>query len=552
MEAHADPGLRREPDWPVRALFILFLLVGIGARVWRFGAVPAGINQDEVLAAYEAYSLLHTGLDTSGHPFPVYLTAWGSGMNALESYLMIPLIALFGLETWAIRLPQLVVAVLSLPAAYDVLKRVAGRWAGLCGMFLLAVCPWHIFLARWGLESNLAPGFLLFGLCFFLRGLEDHRFFLLSALMYGLALYCYATVWPFVPLILLLQAGYAGWCGLIRLRGRDGLWVILSVGLLFALALPLLLFLLVNWGLLPELRLGPFSIPRLVVMRDGEFSLSRLPEHAANLFRLLVEQTDGLPWNGTKRFGLFYHMTLIFLPVGIYYAVRETAAGLRPRQLRPAGFLLIQLAAGVLQGLSVDANVNRVNSLWIPVAALAALGIWFVCSKISLRALIVPLLIYAALFVQLERYYFTDYAQEVRWEFRCGLEDALDEALGLEGTICVSRSANFARVLFYSGQDPDEYRATVQYSNYPSAFLDVDSFGRFCFDFDPVEPDRSRVYVLEEGSAGLEALRQAGFTIHSHGLYCTAYYGQDETPEADPFPRQPDLPKMPGECGTPP
>ena len=59
--------------------------------------------------------------------------------------------------------------------------------------------------SRWGLESNLAPGFLLFGLYFFLRGMEDSRWLLPSALMYGLALYCYATLWPFVPLILLGQ-----------------------------------------------------------------------------------------------------------------------------------------------------------------------------------------------------------------------------------------------------------------------------------------------------------------------------------------------------------
>ena len=184
---------QKQWDKLIPLLFAVFLAVGIGARVWRFGAVPGGINQDEAFAAYEAYSILRTGLDTSGYPFPVYLTAWGSGMNALESYLMMPFIALFGLEAWAVRLPQLIVAVLSLIAAYDVMKRLIDRWAALCGLFLLAVCPWHILLSRWGLESNLAPGFLLFGLCFFLRGLEDHRFFLLSALMYGLSLYIHGS-----------------------------------------------------------------------------------------------------------------------------------------------------------------------------------------------------------------------------------------------------------------------------------------------------------------------------------------------------------------------
>ena len=506
----------------VPVLFAVVLIVGIGARVWRFGAVPAGMNQDEAFAAYEAYSLLTTGLDTSGYAFPVYLTAWGSGMNVLESWLMIPFIALFGLEPWAVRMPQLVVAVLSLIAAYDVMKRMAGKWAGLCGMFLLAVCPWHILLSRWGLESNLAPGFLLFGLCFFLRGLEDHRFFPLSALMYGLSLYCYATIWPFVPLMLLLQAGYALWCGQIRFRGRDGLRIGLSVGILFVLALPLLLFLLVNWGLLDEIRLPFLSIPKLLVMRSSEFSLSRVPENGASLLGILL-RGDGLIWNGTDKFGPLYYVTLPWFLVGAGCAVWETAAGLRKKEPRPMGFLLIQLLAAVLQGLCLArANVNRVNSLWIPVVLLAAAGIWFVCSRIDYRVLLVPLAVYAVLFIGFERYYFTDYAQAAQGAFRYGLGDAVDAAMEHKGEICVSRNANYACVLFYSGQDPDEYRATVEYTNYPSAFLDVGRFGRFRFGFDAAAPDRSCVYLTGDGGE-LALLREAGFTVERYGWYGVAY-----------------------------
>ena len=88
--------------------FILaaILALGVFARLWRFGAVPDGLNQDEAFAAYEAWALLHFGTDSSLHAWPVYFTAWGSGMNALESYLLIPLFALLGTKTWVIRLPS--------------------------------------------------------------------------------------------------------------------------------------------------------------------------------------------------------------------------------------------------------------------------------------------------------------------------------------------------------------------------------------------------------------------------------------------------------------
>ena len=148
---------------------IFFALLGLGlfARVYRFGSAPPGINQDEAFAAYESWALLHYGQDSSLHTWPVYLTAWGSGMNALESYLMIPFLAVFGVKTWVIRLPQLLLGLAALPAAFSVGKRMADVRGGLCALAVLALCPWHILLSRWALESNMAPNLLLLGLCFF-------------------------------------------------------------------------------------------------------------------------------------------------------------------------------------------------------------------------------------------------------------------------------------------------------------------------------------------------------------------------------------------------
>ena len=71
-----------------KLLFILILILGIGARLWMSGDVPGGINQDEAFAAREAWSLLHYGKDSFGYSCPMYLMAWGSGMSALNTYLM--------------------------------------------------------------------------------------------------------------------------------------------------------------------------------------------------------------------------------------------------------------------------------------------------------------------------------------------------------------------------------------------------------------------------------------------------------------------------------
>ena len=499
-------------------LFAVFMLTGIFARVWQFGIVPGGINQDEAFAGYEAYSLLHYGKDSSGYTFPVYLTTWGSGMNALNTYLMIPFIAIFGLKTWVIRLPQVIVACLTLWVVYLIVKEIIDEKVALVCLFFTAIAPWHIFLARWGLESNLAPGFLLFGLYFFIRGLKQAKFFLLSALMYGLSLYCYATIWPFVPLILLLQLGYCLLYKKISFRKET----ILSCVLLLVMALPLVLFLLVNTGRMEEIRLPFLSIPKLVYMRDSEISLAHIPENFQNLWKIIRTQNDGLPWNATERFGIFYQCTLPFFFLGLFYYLKQIVSGFIKKEFRLEFLLLIQLIAGFLLGLCIRVNINRVNSLWLPMIITAAIGIWFLCKSINLKLLVVPFIIYSTLFINFEEYYFTDYKQEIAGSFCEGLEDAVEEAVSLNRIVYVTSTASYARILFYSKQDVNEYINTVQYTNYPSAFLDVSSFGRFCFYFDLNALDPSGVYLVDS-SVDSSYFINAGFTVKSFGHYTVAY-----------------------------
>ena len=165
------------------------LLVGFAVRLAALGELPCGLNQDEAYAAYNAWSLLHYGVDSAGYRNPVYLVAWGSGMNALETYLMMPFIALFGTDTFVLRLPQALVACLSLVCVYSLGRRTLGRGFALCALAVLATSPWHVMMSRWALESNLAPGFLLFGLYFFVRGMSSPRWLYASAAAYGLSLY---------------------------------------------------------------------------------------------------------------------------------------------------------------------------------------------------------------------------------------------------------------------------------------------------------------------------------------------------------------------------
>ena len=197
MSIRLEKGAQR--TW---LLPLFLILIGVAVRLWQLGGLPCGLNQDEAYAGYEAYSMLQYGVDSWGYTNPCYFISWGSGMNVLESYLAMPFVALLGLTELAVRLPQAILACVSLPVVYLLLTRLFSRRVGLIGLFLTAICPWHIMLSRWGLESNLAPGLLLLGLYFLVRGLDSPPWLLLAALFYGLSLYAYATLWVVLPLTL--------------------------------------------------------------------------------------------------------------------------------------------------------------------------------------------------------------------------------------------------------------------------------------------------------------------------------------------------------------
>jgi len=495
-------------------LFLLVLALGVFARVWRYPAVPGGLNQDEAFAAYEAWALLHGGVDSSLHPWPVYLTAWGSGMNALETYLMLPLVALFGANKAVIRLPQLLIALGSLFAARSVGRRVAGERGGVCFAALVALCPWHILLSRWGLESNLAPGMLLIGLALLLRGAEDGRVLPLAALCYGLSLYAYSAIWPVMPLLLGLM--------LLYLRPKADGRLLLSAVILAALALPLVAFLAVNYGLIGEFSIGPFSVPRLVEMRAEEISLASVPENLKTMLRILLLQSDGLRWNSPGIYGLFYPVALPFGLLGLGELVRRFVVSLRDGRRDPAVLLLIWIFCGALLSALISVNVNRMNFLLMPLALTVALGAETLLRLFGRHGKVGAALLAALLlgfFLSFERFYYTDYADSLRGDFTVGAEEAVDAALAHPGTVYVTKALHYPKLLLFAEITPEEFNADVEYERYPAQYLSVRRFGRYVFCEDSYMPfDPDGVYLLWIGTP-TERWIQQGFVLENYGVF---------------------------------
>lgn len=480
-------------------------LVGLGAalRFAALGSFPPGLNQDEASAGYEAWSLLHYGIDRNGYRLPVLLVAWGSGQNALYSYLAIPFIALFGLSPFSLRLPAALCGTLSLPLFYAAARRVRGEHFALWALFALAINPWHILLSRWALESNLLPFCLLAGFSFLLKSEEKGWYLPLAAAFLALSLYAYGTAFLF--LILFLPAA----CILLQ-PGRRVRWqqFFAALAVFILLALPISLCQLRNaLGMEAGHFLG-LSLPALNETRQSATMFTGF-NGILQFLQLLWTQNDGLIWNYAGLYGLFYGKPGLLLALaGLGSALYELYRHRLPRQEL---YLLLWLAVSLAAAFFMDVNINRMNMAFLPVIWLQGRALALVGRRAA-AVLAAVLLLSATLFTD---YYYSGYAENVGRSFYAGLGSAIEYAAaesGADDVLFVSYDVNmpYIYVLFYEEIPPEEYRADVTFMNPGGAFEWVSSVGRWRFGREV--PEEAVLAILPaEKAFGLPVEAQFGY-----------------------------------------
>lgn len=502
-----------------KIILLLILLLGFGVRLFLPGRFPDGINQDEAYAGYHAYSLLHYGIDAEGYHNPVYFNSWGDGMSVLYSYLTIPFLLLNGghLSLWVTRLPQAVFACVTLVVFYLLLRRIFkdGRVC-LFGLFLLAVCPWHIILSRWGLDANLAPAFLVFGLFFWVKSMEHPRFYLAAALCYGLSLYCYATLWIIVPCILLMQFAYAAYTG----KWKPNKYFFAALGILALLALPLLLFLLVNNGFIPEIRTGFLSIPKMMKYRGGEMSLNNLKTSVLHVFRIFTGQQDDSIFNTAGEFGLYYKFSTVFILIGLFGFLRAAFRNLKKKEFHPNSLVIMQIIPVLLFGfLLPDANVNKLNAAFIPMVICCIQGFVELGGLLRRNILGYAVFAYAVCFCGFFPYFLTEFNESWGRLYWTGGGEAIEAAKEkTDGRIYTGDTMIYPIVLYYSELPAPVYLDTVQYRE---GTVMPASFDRFVCERDSNNIDEEGAYVVGIfEKAGFEEL---GFQTETYGSYVVAW-----------------------------
>ncbi len=320
----------------------LILILATFLRVWNISDRPSGLNADEAALGYNAYSLMLTGKDEHGHPWPVNLESFGDFKPAGYSYLLIPFIKVFGLTEFAVRLPSAIFGVLGVLGIYLLTKELINWKTGQLAALLLAVSPWHLHFSRGAWEVNVSTTLIIFGIWLFVKWLKNPKLIYLSFVICHLTLsmYFYQSSRVIAPLL-----GLGIFIMYFKKFRENYKQSLIAFMLLLLLLLPLSLSLIYSdassrlsgVGLLADT--GP--VERAKELRNQHENInsfgSRLLHNRPVLYSLRFIQNyldhfdgnflfvngDVIERNRVPEMGLFYLSDFILLAIGIVYLIKQ-------------------------------------------------------------------------------------------------------------------------------------------------------------------------------------------------------------------------------------
>lgn len=188
-------------------VFLLALTIAGGfLRLYQITKNPISLSIDEVAFGYNAFSILKTGRDEYGKFLPLSFKSTGDYKNPVPIYMMVPSIAIFGLNEFSIRLPTALIATLSIPIFFLLFLEITGSQViSLSAVLLLTISPWHIYYSRYVSDHSIAATLVVLGVLSFLRMLKTGRWFwsIGSAIFLILSMYTYYAERLFIPLFFL-------------------------------------------------------------------------------------------------------------------------------------------------------------------------------------------------------------------------------------------------------------------------------------------------------------------------------------------------------------
>lgn len=189
-----------------KKILLILIFIAIVARLIKLDYAPPHLSNDEIGAAYAAYSISKTLKDGTNQFLPILWQSHGGYGSPLAVYIPLISIMIFGNNDFAVRLPSAILGGLTIIfiglLTAELTKNVR---LALATSFLLAISPWHFSASRWALESNYSLFFIVLGIYLFFLGFNKNKHWatIISLVSFALSIYSYYTAWVLTPLIIL-------------------------------------------------------------------------------------------------------------------------------------------------------------------------------------------------------------------------------------------------------------------------------------------------------------------------------------------------------------
>jgi hypothetical protein len=486
---------------------IVYIIAAIAfvlyTRLWGLLTVPPSLYWEEVALGYDAYSILHTGMDHHGNRFPIIaFESFGDWKPSLYFYYLVPFVWLFGLSDLAVRSGAVAVGIAS-ALLIGVLARQLKLPAWLA-IALVGLSPWAIQFSRAAWEVHLATLLLLAGLIGGVHTLKTGKgaWLVFSAAAFGFSMYAYHAARVIAPLSFELVLGLYLFQdssarspvkllrnGLQKLAKIPSLWAAMAVMALFLV--PLLLPALSGDQAVVSRFQSTSIFSDISIIEEsnslkdmsGNSLAARLLYHRyvlfgreilANIFSYttldyLVLRGDENLRHSTGFSGILNHIDILFLAAGLYVWIRNMN---RYRALALA-FVCISLIPASIS--TANPHALRTLSMYPVILLLIAQGIVAVYRRLKLAlnsyarldqpsaqrvAAGLLVVVYMANFMLFWRYYTKVYPVQAASEWQYGYAQLVSH-LPTDRPVAVSRSYGRPAMYywFYSQTPPAEVQS---------------------------------------------------------------------------------------------
>ena len=496
-------------------ILIIILAVGIITRIIGFGQIPKGINVDEAGTMYDAYCIANYGTDRFENAFPVYMINYGGGQSALYTYLAAIFIKIFGFNLTAVRLPALIFSIIYMIFAFLLTKDFKNKKVAILVEFLIAIVPWHFMQSRWALDCNLMSAMMLISIYALIKA-KRKAGFILAGILFGITLYSYALSYIVIPIFLIVLLAYMIYAKKIKISQIICLFIPIVI-----LAIPLILNLLVNAGIIPEIKLSWISILKMWEFRSNEITISNIGTNLIEFVKSMFA-FDRNNYNAFPQFGTLYYISIPFAVIGLWQSIQSLRKDFKEKKISADLIMAIIFISVFILGLFIEPGINRINAIYISLIYYTALGIAYIIQRKKYVGIII-ISAYTLVFIVFLWYYFNIYPKDER--NRAFNSTTIEVVKYIESeekfdnkyiSMRTDAVQSYIYTLIANETPPDEFNE--------DAVIDKNVFhyGRYLFYYDII--NNNVIYVLEYDEPLKDELLENGFTAEKFNDDITIYY----------------------------